>query len=738
MKLKKIYLALAAFGTVGLMSSCSDILDVESPSQLDSKAVFSNTENTLQALYGAYNLFGQDSYTSRMCGVYMQNTDVEASAPSAGVPSSDRRAVWSLQSSAITGFNDMTNMWNHNLQAIDRANQVIAGINGSSISDNDEMQQMKGEAICIKAYRYYLMCGFWGDVPYYEIPSTWGGSLDKPRADKFSVYSRILQQLVDIEPSMKFSDVNTGGIERMNRDFAIGMIARLALFRAGYAKTYDNQMKRADDYLDVTADSLTVTYTDLNGTEKTAQTSQQYYQMAKDYCQKLIQLKPRSLYDNFATPFENENSYTTERNAEVLYEVAFVESYGGDVGWSIGVTNSGSCSQGTTTNQVGLTPTYFLSFEESDQRRDVTCARWQHQSDVVVPTECTGMGIGKWDRALATKSLGSSSSKGTGINYPLMRYSDVLLMLAEAENELNGPTATAKNALQTVRARAFKGAADYADQVTNYVANLNSKADFFNAVVNERAWEFGGEGLRRFDLIRWNIYAEKIEQAMRQMLCWGISTNEDLLADEEVLAKFPEAPEYVQYSDKQWWKRVGKDNRKTDIQWLNGKYRPEEDDATLEAAGWISGSTGEDVKVGSATNNYKSRWGTQLIKRVRTYTYNGVEYSSCTKTKDADTGSSHYVLGTAPNSVEFDVEKGGESGVTRTDVYQASDYATRLYRGYANGAIKGNGVVPFLLPVSITTMNASDVLSNDGYGILDNDPGEGINEKVATIVTENY
>ena len=95
MKLKNIYIAITAMGAITL-TSCSDILDVDSPSQKDAATVFSNQENTLQALYGAYNLFGQDSYTSRMCGVYMQNTDVEASAPSAGVPSSDRRAVWSV------------------------------------------------------------------------------------------------------------------------------------------------------------------------------------------------------------------------------------------------------------------------------------------------------------------------------------------------------------------------------------------------------------------------------------------------------------------------------------------------------------------------------------------------------------------------------------------------------------------------------------------------------------------
>ena len=730
MKLSNKYFAITVLGAMTL-TSCSDMLDVTSPSEKDAQTVYANEEDTKKALLGAYNLFGQDSYTSRMCGVYMQNTDVEASAPSAGVPSSDRRAVWSLQSSAITGFNDMTNMWNHNLQAIDRANQVIEGIDESSIGKNAEMQQMKGEAICIKAYRYYLMCGFWGDVPLYETASKWGGVLDRPRSDKFVVYSSILQQLVDIEPHMKFSDANTGGIERMNRDFAIGMIARLALFRAGYAKTKDNQMKRADDYLDVNADSLSVTYTNLSGQQVTAHTHADYMMMAKDYCQKLISMKPRQLYTDFNKPFSNENSYICENNAEILYEIAFVESKGGDVGWSIGVTN-GSSSNGSTTNQVGLTPSYYLSFGDNDQRREVTCGKWQHQSDIVYPTEGTGMGIGKWDRYLATKSLGSSSSKGTGINYPLMRYSDILLMLAEAENDLNGPTALAKDALTQVRARAFNNSPTFAADVTDYVNRLSTKEAFFNAIVDERAWEFGGEGLRRFDLIRWNIYGQKIEQAMRTMLCWGISTNEELLALPEVQAAFPEAADYVKYADKLWWKRVGTSNTKSDLQWYSHKYRPEADDATMEANGWMY----QEV-VGNST--YRCRWGTQLIKRVTTYVYNGKEYASCTKTKDATTGITTYTLGTAPNNATFTVESGASSGVTRNDSYEASDYATRLYRGYANGALtKGDKNVPFLLPISVTTLNSSAVLSNDGYGILDNDKGEGINYKVATIVKENY
>lgn len=69
---------------------------------------------------------------------------------------------------------------------------------------------------------------------------------------------------------------------------------------------------------------------------------------------------------------------------------------------------------------------------------------------------------------------------------PIMRYSDVLLMLAEAENELNGPTDLAKDALKQVRERAFVNSSKKTEKVDNYVNALADKTSFFEAIVNER------------------------------------------------------------------------------------------------------------------------------------------------------------------------------------------------------------------------------------------------------------
>lgn len=709
MKINKIYI----IGILGILSftSCEDFLNVSSPSQADADFVFSNTDDALKVLNGVYAEFCEDPFTSRMSCVWAQNTDVECMTPTAGVPNTAHRSdIWALQAAADESFSDIYKAWNNNYEAIDRANQVIEGIKASSIASDAEMQQMLGEAYCLKAYRYWMLCNYWGDVPYYDTPAAYGEDLDKPKTDKNIIYSRCLQELVNIEGSMKFSDVNTGGIERMPRDFALGLIARIALFRAGYGMTADGTMQRADDYLAVdTDDSLAVTYTDNDGASVTARTYTDYYQMAKNYAQRLISLKSRSLRSDYAQIFKDECEYTVTNNDEVLYEVAYVESYGGDVGWCIGVANTGSCSNGTTTDQVGINPIYYMSFADNDVRRDVTCARYSNLNDTIAAcSNSTNMFVGKWNRAWATKELGSSSSKGTGINWPLMRYSDVLLMLAEAENELNGPTDIAKNALTTVRARAFASSSTYSNDVTNYVDSVSSSKDaFFNAIVNERAWEFGGECLRKFDLARWNNYGTVINNVVAEMNNWAISTNSTLLSD--VSGSYPNAQNYTSWADTLYYSKTT-----SAITWLNNKYK-------------VTDASSKKGKMAVS-------WGKYLLNTTTTYTYNNVVYTAITKTTNTDGTITYALSGNGTASVT--VTSGTYPGITKTITYSAGDAQTRYYRGYTGTTGVGSGAVPYLLPISTTTISSSTVLNNNGYNFSNTYEGDDVNVVFETVASD--
>ncbi|MCH5715717.1 RagB/SusD family nutrient uptake outer membrane protein [Niabella hibiscisoli] len=123
----------------------------------------------------------------------------------------------------------------------------------------------------------------------------------------------------------------------------------------------------------------------------------------------------------------------------------------------------------------------------------------------------------KWSKIWSDpgKALGSQSTNNTGINFPYMRYADVLLMYAEAVNEVeNGVNGThgakALDAFKKVRRRAFRDSVQ-SQKVEAYTSTVSvSKESFFNAIVNERKWEFGGENIRWKDLVRWNLYSKVV------------------------------------------------------------------------------------------------------------------------------------------------------------------------------------------------------------------------------------
>jgi hypothetical protein len=101
----------------------------------------------------------------------------------------------------------------------------------------------------------------------------------------------------------------------------------------------------------------------------------------------------------------------------------------------------------------------------------------------------------------------------TPINFPMLRYSDVLLMYSEAENEINGPTEEAYDKINQVRERGYgklqPGASN--PEEAHLSAGL-SKDAFRKAIQDERARELCFEGLRKGDLIRWGIFVDAMKQ----------------------------------------------------------------------------------------------------------------------------------------------------------------------------------------------------------------------------------
>ncbi len=521
------------FSAVAVMlglAACTKILDTNSPSDFTTALVFSNTTEAQKAVSGVYALFNQDAFTSRVSNNFTGNTDIECGGVGAA-PDNSRRDIWSFECG--DGNADLLTVWNNAYKAINAANEVIDGVDKSSIKTDKMMQHIKGEALTLRAIWFYLLINHWGDVPYKTTPSKAGDDFYQPRTPRDSILTNCIHDLIAIEGSMYWGDELDYGIERINRDFVLGMIARLSLMRGGYWMYPDQSMQRKADY-------------------------QKYYDTANIYCRKLLTLKPHIMSD-YATVFMNENKYIKPKNDDVLYEVAFQPGFG-DVGWCNGVRVDGSDGTGGApphpygggSNYLSFPITYYHSFDTTDSRLPVTCSIIFYDKFLKMqPTGTGSIAPGKWDRRLVPTALGPSSSKGTGINWPMMRYADVLLMLAESENELRGPDADAQNALKQVRKRAFAAAA-WADKVDSYIATVSaSKNSFFDAIVNERAWEFGGECLRKYDLERWNLFGKKVAATRNTLTQWGLDAFNKVATN---------IPDYLYYK----W---NKDS--TQITWLN-------------------------------------------------------------------------------------------------------------------------------------------------------------------------
>jgi hypothetical protein len=160
----------------------------------------------------------------------------------------------------------------------------------------------------------------------------------------------------------------------------------------------------------------------------------------------------------------------------------------------------------------------LYEYDRDDVRRDVSIIPYEWDGGVgetggyQVPSALGRLYFGKYRYEWMKRRV--TSTNDDGLNWMYMRYADVVLMAAEAINELDGPAAAAPY-LKMIRDRAFP---TNPVKVTTFMGTATaSKQAFFDAIVNERALEFTGEMLRKNDLIRWNLLGTKLAEAKTKL-----------------------------------------------------------------------------------------------------------------------------------------------------------------------------------------------------------------------------
>ena len=475
------------------LSSCSDYLDVDAPSKVTDEHVFSNIDDANLLLNAVYqSTCSSNTYGNAYLTTFNFNSDVDF-ATSSSEEQSTNHNEWKVFDGEADG-SSIKSTWDAAYQTIERANNFVAAAEASSLYGNESLYQMIGEAKCIRAMNYLDMVILWGDIPFTFTRTYDQESLIMPMGNRDDILTALINDLKAAAPKMKKTKEITEGVERCSKEFAWALISRIALFRAGYSLRHGEDanavgtMQRADDYKD-------------------------YYEIARVYADSVIQEGSHALTNNYMQVFNDECNYSVVNNDDVIFEIPFVLNVNGNIGYVNGPAGSFSSASdtdhpwGKMGGSAALNAFYRFTFAKGDVRRN-SIGYWSYDYTGTAALQNSYVNYClKWSKLWdKSHTQGNTSEGNTGINFPYMRYADVLLMFAEAENELNGPTDAAKKALEKVRERAFRGASNKAEMVETYVANLASKEDFFKAIVDERAWEFGGENIRWKDLVRWNLY----------------------------------------------------------------------------------------------------------------------------------------------------------------------------------------------------------------------------------------
>jgi hypothetical protein len=317
----------------------------------------------------------------------------------------------------------------------------------------------------------------------------------------------------------------TGRVDRVNKAFAKGLYARIALAASGYAwRTADGAEGTGD------AGSLRLS-TDPELSKATL------YPKALKHLQDVIESGHASLDPNYESLWRkfNDNKHL-DAGAEVLYVIPFSDTRG-RWNYTHAIRHSGyspytggAAKTGNSGGQTGPVPTLWWKYDKRDVRRDMTCANWNYEVDTTAGTEGNvingGVNTWYWGKYRFDWQIAAPYNGGNdcGTKPIVMRYSDVLLMAAELAAHTGDLTA-AKSYLKPVRERAYRGnegvASTYVDGLGagnaangDYAISDHAAAGTITkAIIDERALELAGEMHRKADLIRWGLLKTKLDEA---------------------------------------------------------------------------------------------------------------------------------------------------------------------------------------------------------------------------------
>ncbi len=416
-KLKDTYRALTLALITTTIFSCSDFLEEDNQSSLNPNSFYktgTHAESALNAVYATTrDVFGGFSGGNSSNWHLLEAVSGQSVNNSSSNPDLNSLASLSYTSDLIHA----RSVWAGIYKLVGNANMVIENVPAIFMSE-ERKKQILGEAYFLRAWAYFNAVRIWGDVPLITTPVGTGSDNFYPkRTDQSVVYDQIISDL-------KFSE--TSGLSGTESNGRVSLAAVKSLL----AKVY-----------------LTMAGYPLNKTE--------YYTDAATKAKEVMNIPSLGLFDTYGEISLESNENTVEHIFSIQYAPNVSANYeslsflpqknitkGGAVGW-----------------QTNLPETNFYNSFESGDLRKVNREGWFYTDYFVGGTGAlTDLGGPHIFKAFNVANFGSDTVDGNGLgdflNFSVIRFAEVLLIYAEASNEVSGPTAAAIDAVKMVRDRA--------------------------------------------------------------------------------------------------------------------------------------------------------------------------------------------------------------------------------------------------------------------------------------------
>lgn len=529
MKKNKLVYVLGALLSMGVVS-CD--LTEKPTSFYEMDTYFTTADKAKMAVIGIYDCLAAEGSYGQYVMPFASSDDmymVRGTATGDGT----RRDISHY---ALTSSNTwVASVWNYIYEGIDRANTAIAGIEKMPDYENsDELKELVAQARFLRAFLAFDLVRYWGDVPFKTTSTGSFGDTAQPRTEREKIYDQIIIDLDFAKTHLKPGN-EVASSEVPCRGAARALLMRVYLQRAGYSLDRTTRtLTRPDDatrknYFDAVIEEWkafgTEGYHNFYGAG--------YEELFKNYS-KLVLNNQESLWE---IAFEPNNGQKDNAGYWATYNGPLVDAP--DAG-------SGAANQ----NFFGRANAFFIVlpywgdfYDDNDVRRDVNFVdyvyRWVKKDKVQVKMSvCQEISKnmyrypGKWRREWMAP--GFVDPNHTGVNYCPLRYADVVLMAAEAYNEIND-TPKAWELLNDVRARAHAteiNSSNYASLMKApkvydlpFISDGDEAGKFRTALYWERAFETAYEGQRKFDLIRWGVLGDALRAAQTYIEGWEEGAN---------------------------------------------------------------------------------------------------------------------------------------------------------------------------------------------------------------------